>query len=30
VEVSASGTRRKVPVELTAGGWAIVSLTVLR
>ncbi len=30
VELSASGTRRKVPIELTAGGWSIVSLTVLR
>ena len=30
VEVSAGGTERNVPVELDAGGFAVVSLTALR
>lgn len=30
LEITASGTSRKQPVELKPGGWAVVSLTVLR
>jgi hypothetical protein len=30
VEISASGSSRKVPVDLKPGGWAVVSLTELR